>query len=382
MDSNVAADWAIAAIVVFLRFFLPLLIPYFPLPAIIACLLLDGVDQTIFQTFTSLPLDGYQSYDKALDIYYLTVAYISTLRNWTNETAFQVSRFLLYYRLVGVTLFELFQWRPLLLIFPNTFEYFFIWYEAVRLWWDPKRLSRRTILLAAAAIWIVIKLPQEYWIHIAKRDMTDTVKSLLGGTPESAWGPLLMDNLLVILLVVAAAAAALTFLVRFLRKNLRKPDHPLAIRAGAYTDPPTSEQLATARAVWVERIFDRDLVEKVVLVSLLLTIFSTIIPTIETRPLTITLQVLVLISYNTIVSHLMARRGRTIASGITHLLVMFLGNFAFIFAASFLPGVAINLFNTLFVITLLSLIVTLFDRFQFFHLARFPRRPLFGRTTG
>ena len=380
MDSTIAADWTIAAIVVFLRFFLPLLIPYFPLPAIIACLLLDGVDQTLFQTFTSLPLDGYQSYDKALDIYYLTVAYISTLRNWTNETAFQVSRFLLYYRLVGVTLFELFQWRPLLLIVPNTFEYFFIWYEAVRLWWDPKTLSRRTIILAAAAIWLVINLPQEYWIHIAKRDMTDTVKSLLGGAPESAWGPLLMDNLLVILLAAAAAAAALTFLVRFLRKNLRRPDHPPAIRAGAYTDQPAAEQLATARAVWVERIFDRDLVEKVVLVSLLLTIFSTIIPTIETRPLTITLQVLVLISYNTIVSHLLARRGRSFASGLLHLLVMFLGNFAFIFVASFLPGVSINLFNTLFVITLLSLIVTLYDRYQVFHLARFPRRPLFGRA--
>jgi len=33
------------------RFVLPLFIPRYPLPAIIACLLLDGVDQTIFQTF-------------------------------------------------------------------------------------------------------------------------------------------------------------------------------------------------------------------------------------------------------------------------------------------------------------------------------------------
>ena len=41
--------------------------------------------------------------------------------------------------------------------------------------------------------------------------------------------------------------------------------------------------LTEYRAI-AKRIFDRDLVEKVVLVSLLLTIFSTIIPTIETRP--------------------------------------------------------------------------------------------------
>jgi hypothetical protein len=46
--------------------------PLLSLPGIILALLLDGVDQTIFQVFTNLPLDGYQSYDKALDIYYLT----------------------------------------------------------------------------------------------------------------------------------------------------------------------------------------------------------------------------------------------------------------------------------------------------------------------
>jgi hypothetical protein len=75
-------DMMVFWLVVIARFGIPLFIPRYPLPAIIAALLLDGVDQTIFQTFTHLPLDGYQSYDKALDVYYLVVAYISTLRNW------------------------------------------------------------------------------------------------------------------------------------------------------------------------------------------------------------------------------------------------------------------------------------------------------------
>ena len=57
---------------------------------------------------------------------------LSTFRNWSHLFAFRVSRFLLYYRLVGVVLFELTQLRSLLLIFPNTFEYFFIWYETLR----------------------------------------------------------------------------------------------------------------------------------------------------------------------------------------------------------------------------------------------------------
>ena len=48
--------------VVAARFLLPLLIPRYPLPAIIGCLVLDAVDQTIFQLFGYDP-PGYQSYD-------------------------------------------------------------------------------------------------------------------------------------------------------------------------------------------------------------------------------------------------------------------------------------------------------------------------------
>src|SRR5918994_7413852 len=132
-------DALIVALVVGARLLLPLGIVRYPLPAIVACLLVDGVDQSIFQTFTSLDLAGYQGYDKALDIYYLTIAYISTLRNWTNRPAVLIARFLLYYRLIGVALFEATGVRELMVIFPNTFEYFFIFYEAVRVRWDPRR---------------------------------------------------------------------------------------------------------------------------------------------------------------------------------------------------------------------------------------------------
>ena len=380
MDIISTTDWAVFILVVGLRFLLPLLIPFYPLPAIIACLLLDGVDQTIFQVFTTLPLDSYQSYDKALDIYYLTVAYIATFRNWMNGFAFQVSRFLLYYRLVGVMLFELSQVRALLIIFPNTFEYFFIWYEAVRLLWDPRKLSRVAIVSATAFIWIVIKLPQEYWIHIAQRDVTDTIKALLGGAPEDAWGPLIAANILPILLVLAVAGAALFFLVRFLRRRLPKPDHKLALRADDFGEKPTEAQVATARAVWMERIFDRDLFEKVALLALLITIFSSVLPTMSTRPITITLQVLFLVTINTIASHLLARRGKTFASGVVHFAVVLGLNVAVVWLLSALFNRAPNWLNVSFFVLLLSLLVTLYDRYQPIHLARFPRGPMFRRS--
>jgi hypothetical protein len=53
-------------------------------------------------------------------------------------------------------------------LFPNTFEYFFDFYELVRLPWDPRRLNGGVVLRAAAFTCIVIKLPQEYIIHIAQ----------------------------------------------------------------------------------------------------------------------------------------------------------------------------------------------------------------------
>ena len=74
-------------VVAIARFLIPLTIPRYPLPGIIASLILDGVDQTIFQQFPGLQLEGYQGYDKALDIYYLAIAYISTPVSYTHLRA-------------------------------------------------------------------------------------------------------------------------------------------------------------------------------------------------------------------------------------------------------------------------------------------------------
>ena len=153
------SDWVVVFIVVGGRLLVPLLIPWFPLPGVLAALVLDAVDQTLFQGLTRLPLEGYQAYDKALDVYYQSIAYLSTLRNWGDDFAFRVGRVLFYLRLVGVGLFEWLDWRVILFLLPNTFEYYFIWYELLRLRREP-RLARTTVVSAAAAIWIVVKLPR------------------------------------------------------------------------------------------------------------------------------------------------------------------------------------------------------------------------------
>ena len=375
-------DFLVFVLVVGARFLLPLLIPFYPLPAIILCLLLDGVDQTIFQVFTTLPLDNYQSYDKALDIYYLIVAYLSTFRNWSHLFAFRVSRFLLYYRLVGVVLFELTGLRALLLLFPNTFEYFFIWYEAVRLWWNPRRLSRVAVVTAAAAIWIIIKLPQEYWIHIAQRDVTDTIKALLGGGPDTPWGPLLAGNALLIGVVLVVIGAAAWLLYRLVRANLPRADHALRLRADDHPDQPAAADLERGRALRDARIFDRDLFEKVALISLLVIIFSEMLPTSNATLGQIVFNVTLFVSVITAISHVLARRGTRVVSGVVHFAIMALVGFGLIALTGWLFREATNWFNATIFVLLISVIVTLFDRFQPAYLSRFDRGALFGRRTG
>ena len=47
-------DLLVFWLVVLSRFLVPLVIPRYPLPGIIAALIIDAIDQTIFQTFLSI----------------------------------------------------------------------------------------------------------------------------------------------------------------------------------------------------------------------------------------------------------------------------------------------------------------------------------------
>jgi hypothetical protein len=353
--------WVVFGAVVGARFLLPLLIPFHPLPAIIACLVLDGIDQTIFQTFGVDP-PGYQGYDKAMDVYYLAIAYTATLRNWASTGAFEVGRFLYYYRLVGVVAFEMFDSRALLLVFPNTFEYYFIAYELVRTRWDPRRLDFRTWVVVAALIWVFVKLPQEYWIHVAQLDVTDFLR-------EHAWAlPLLVVLVLVLL-------AVLWFVVR---PRLPEPDHALRIAADPLPEPvDTAAQQAAWRAEHT-RVLSKVTFEKVSLVGLLSVIFAQVLPDVRASDLQLFLGVGVFVVVNAAIVLALARRAATVESLLVTFLVRVVMNVALVAVAEWLldrrPG-DIDVGDTLFFVFLLSLLTTLYDRFQPVHAHRVEIQP-------
>ncbi|SHN24895.1 hypothetical protein [Cryptosporangium aurantiacum] len=348
MDQALVFSAVVAA-----RFLVPLLIPRFPLPAIVAALVLDGVDQTIFQAFGYDP-PGYQGYDKAMDVYYLSIAYLTTMRNWTSESAVGVARFLYFYRLVGVVAFELTDWRPLLMVFPNTFEYFFIAYEVVRTRWRPDRCSVRFWVLTAAAIWIFVKLPQEYWIHIAQLDVTD----LLGEYP---WAGVAIGLLLA---VVAVAVGT------FLRPRLPATDHAWQLTA----DPlPAGIRTAPQRERWVAahgRLLSASTAEKVVLVGLLLVIYAQVLPGRDTSALQFFLGVAVLVVINTAVILWVARGARGVESVALAFGIRVLLNVGLVSAAAMLLDRGrgdLQEGSALFFVVLLSLTTLLDDRYRPIH---------------
>ncbi|MEX0847428.1 MAG: hypothetical protein WD023_06585 [Ilumatobacteraceae bacterium] len=365
------SDMAIFTIVVILRLVVPLFIPRFPLPAIFAALVLDAVDQTIFQQYTNINTSEtghYQSYDKALDIYYLTIAYTATMRNWGGGDLYRIGRFLWYYRLVGVVIFESTdaQYRWLLLIFPNTFEYFFIAIESYKLRRNPLKLVHKQVVAIAAFIWIVIKLPQEWWIHVAKLDFTNFAKEKVFGVDETAgWGEALTNRPLVTIGLVAAIVGAL-WAIRWGTTKLPAPDWKRTIDADVQGEhlgwsPPAKQARPLA-------VFGGPFIEKVVLISFVLVIFAQILPGMNASGLQIALAVAVLIAVNTLLSELLAKREVSWRSAGVQFVVMGAANFAVVLAAFFLTGgngdASFQLGNTVFLVGLLTLIVVLFDRYR------------------
>lgn len=356
-------DLSVFLIVLLLRLFVPLLILRYPLPAIVFALVLDAADQTIFQALTDLDLANYQSYDKALDVFYLAIAYIAVFRNWRNPTAVAVAIGLWYYRLIGVTIFELTEWRPLLIIFPNTFEYYFIAIAIIRLRWTETALTRKQVISIAAAIWVFIKFPQEYWIHIAQLDVTDFVKEeLLGVDSVASWGDGFSNRPLVALAMLSALAIVVA-LGAALWRAAPEPDHAFTIDADKVSRfDDRAAPVIDAKRPWLEGLF-----EKILLLTLLSIIFGRAIPGSNASIVETLSGVAVLVAANAIVTQWLRNRGHSWTSvGRAFFGNLIVNGGLLLVLVQVLPSndESSSALGTGFFLFLLSLVVALFDRYR------------------
>lgn len=348
----------IVVAVVASRLVVPLFIPRYPLPAIIAALVIDAIDQTVFTSVLSASewariANSYQGYDKALDVYYLTVAYTATLRNWTNIHAQRWAGGLWLYRLTGVAIFEILHtssapdsWRWLLFVFPNTFEYFFITYEIVRLRWDPRRLSPRLVAWIVG-IWVVLKLVQEWWIHIAKLDFTDFAA-------DHAWVWPTLGALVVV------AVPTVRWLVTH---RLPAADQRMRLAADPLPDALDTETKRAAFRADTWRAFDANLFVKLVLTSLVCMIFGEILPRNSASAPQVAVAVSIVVVLNSLTSLAFSRRRLVVERVPVEFVALVMLNLI-IFVLLRELSARFMLDPALFFALLISLIVVLYDRFR------------------
>jgi hypothetical protein len=260
---------------------------------------------------------------------------------------------------VGVTLFELADERWLLLVFANTFEYYFIAYEVIRLRRDPARISARFWLLLAAGIWVFVKLPQEYWIHVAKIDTTDLIRA-------HPWVGVLGATVL---------AGLLAFALLYVRPRLPAPDW--GWRFAADPLPRTMDEAHERHAYLVRttRFVSHELFEKAIgLLSLICIIFVSIIPAVDVRPLQIAIGVTAVVIANTAISLWYARRGKyRIESLVASFAIRFALNVLFVYLATVLlrGDSTFHFWYGVFFAYLITLIIWLYDFFRPVYATRF-----------
>jgi hypothetical protein len=151
-----------------------------PLAGGIAALALDAMDVMIVELFGPGGMGPhYHSLDKVLDLYYLGLeAYVSL--GWTERIPRLISISLFVYRLIGVGLFELTGWRPILFLFPNLFENWFLFVLVIWKFFPGVQLDTWRRCLAWLIVLYVPKLGQEYLLHVAEVQPWSWLKRRLG----------------------------------------------------------------------------------------------------------------------------------------------------------------------------------------------------------
>jgi hypothetical protein len=236
----------------------------------------------------------------------------------------------------------------------------------VRTRWDAGRLSRKALLWTAGLIWVCIKLPQEWWIHVAQLDFTDEFKRVvLGVEPTDTWAEGFANRPWVIA-VLLGLVVALWFGWRWLRRRLPAQDWPFTLdadRVSALTGfVPRGPVALAPHGVG-------HLLEKVALAALVTMIMVESYPRIDPSPTTVALVV-----GATVVAHaglsVWRARGHAPRVGALPLGVQVGANtlisvVAILVFATFATGRrgAVSAGDVLFFGYLVALVVTLYDRY-------------------
>ena len=132
--------------------------------------------------------------------------------------------------------------------------------------------------------------------------------------------------------------------------------------------------MRSAVASEASRIVDAALVEKIVLITLVSISFAQVLPDVQSSNLQLAIGVALVVTINTALSHWLARRGFGWAFALRQFMVMAVVNLGLILVYALLRSrfdAPVSIGNALFFALLLTLLVTLFDRYRQVYLMRF-----------
>jgi hypothetical protein len=204
-------------------------------------------------------------------------------------------------------------------------------------------------VVLAGLIWVCIKLPQEYWLHVAQLDVTDTLDDYWWAWP--------------VLIAVVVGAALLLWFVAIPR--LGPIEHGWQIESAPMpTSVATVASQATRRVeaggwVWSWMTF-----EKVMLVGLMSVIYSQTLPGVSASNTDLFLSVGLFVVLNAAITVLASRREWTIESAGLAVLARIAVNVALVTVAYYFFDSRSVGWDTLFFLSLISLVTTLHDRYQ------------------
>ena len=128
----------------------------------IAAILIDFSDLFMMNLLDMGGVRNYQAFDKWLDLAYMLTFLWVALR-WSGPPR-TIAAGLFAYRIIGVIAFEAIGNRWVLLLFPNVFEFWFVFVAGARLFAPRYELTWRRSLIWLAPL-TALKEAQEYVLH-------------------------------------------------------------------------------------------------------------------------------------------------------------------------------------------------------------------------
>jgi hypothetical protein len=107
----------------------------------------------------------YQHFDKVLDQVYM-LTFLLVALSWQGVPR-KIAVCLFAYRMVGNVVFLLTESRPVLLFFPNLFEFWFLFVAGVSHFRPNFNYSRRNVIVVLVLL-LAVKLTQEYVLHFGR----------------------------------------------------------------------------------------------------------------------------------------------------------------------------------------------------------------------